>query len=225
MESFQINDRKVSVYPGLEGSPIVYLNSFMDNSDSIHRLLKSCPDHTLVVISHLHWDDDMTPWYCPPLSKDDAPCGGKADAWLETMIEKIIPRVEDQLEEKPAYRILTGYSLAGLFAVYALYQTDMFQRVGSMSGSLWFPDFVEYIQDHKMVKQPDYLYFSLGNKEARTRHPLLKTVQKNTETIVKHYQEEGIDTFFELNPGNHYQDAEQRTIKGITWLLTREDRS
>ena len=84
METFQINERKVSVYPGLEGSPIVYLHSFMDNGDAFHHILKtSCPDHTLVVISHLHWDDDMTPWYCPPLASGDTPCHGKADAWLQ----------------------------------------------------------------------------------------------------------------------------------------------
>ena len=33
--------------------------------------------------------------------------------------------------------------LAGLFAVYATFQSDVFDRVASISGSLWFPDFRE----------------------------------------------------------------------------------
>ena len=223
---FQIQQRKVCVYPSSTKGPIVYMHSFMDNGDTFCRQLKTrCPDHTLVVISHLHWDDDLTPWYCPPLSKEDRPCGGKADDWLQTLTHEIVPQVEDGLNEKPTYRILTGYSLAGLFAIYAMYHTDLFQRAGSMSGSFWFPDFGAYIQHHEMCIQPDRLYFSLGTKEACTPHPVLRTVQANTESLVKYYQEKGIKTRLEWNPGNHYQEAEQRMVRGIMWLLSGENRS
>ena len=78
---------------------------------------------------------------------------------------------------------IAGYSLAGLFALYAIYRTDVFSRVGCMSGPLWFPGFKEYIFSHEPKKPPDCIYFSLGDKEAKTRNPVLKTVQENTETI------------------------------------------
>ena len=57
---------------------------------------------------------------------------------------------------------------------------------------------------HKLKRWPDCIYFSLGDKEAKTRNPVLKTVQENTEEIQAFYQGKGIDTVFQLNPGNHF---------------------
>ncbi|MBP3817591.1 MAG: hypothetical protein J6H31_04745 [Butyrivibrio sp.] len=36
----------------------------------------------LAVISDINWDDEMSPWDCPPLSKNDIPCTGGADEYL-----------------------------------------------------------------------------------------------------------------------------------------------
>ena len=88
-----------------------------------------------------------------------------------------------------------------------------------MSGSLWFPGFKEYIFSHKPKRRPDCIYFSLGDKEAKTRHSVLKTVQENTEEIRNFYQGRGIDTVFQLNPGNHFVQGVERTVVGIRWLL------
>ena len=46
-----------------------------------------------------------------------------------------------------------------------------------MSGSLWFHDFMEYCKRNDCRKLPDKIYFSLGDKEANTRNPILKTVE------------------------------------------------
>ena len=46
-----------------------------------------------------------------------------------------------------------------------------------MSGSLWFYDFMEYCKSNDYRKLPDKIYFSLGDKEANTRNPILKTVE------------------------------------------------
>lgn len=76
--------------------------------------------------------------------------------------------------ELPLWRGIIGYSLAGLFALYAIYQTDTFSRVGSMFGSLWFPGMKEYILIHEPKCWPDCMYFSLGDKERKTHKPVLK---------------------------------------------------
>ena len=136
-------------------------------------------------------------------------------------MDEIIPEAEKDLATPPAWRGIAGYSLAGLFALYAIYRTDVFSRVGCMSGSLWFPGFKEYIFSHEPKKPPDCIYFSLGDKESKTRNPVLKTVQENTEEIQAFYQHKGIDTAFHLNPGNHFVQGSKRTVAGIHWLLSR----
>ena len=65
-----------------------------------------------------------------------------------------------------------------------------------MSGSLWFPGFKEYVFSHEPKRWADCIYFSLGDREAKTRNPVLKTVQENTEAIHAHFLAQGIDTAF-----------------------------
>ena len=100
-----------------------------------------------------------------------------------------------------------------------MYQCDIFDRVASMSGSLWFPGFKEYILSHDLQKRPEKLYLSLGDREAKTRNPYLKTVQDNTEQIVSHYEQMGLDVTWELNQGNHFKEAALRSAKGIKAIL------
>lgn len=45
--------------------------------------------------------------------------------------------------------------------------------------------------------------------------------EKNTEKIKNFYAQYNVDTVFQLNPGNHYKDAVQRTAAGISWILSR----
>lgn len=221
MTRFDISGKIVSVYPAkAEDRPIIYLNIVKDESDAVRGAMKdiSCPDCTLVTVGGLDWDRDMSPWECQPISKGDTPCTGGADAFLSLLTGQIIPSVESALQKRPSWRGLAGYSLAGLFAIYALYRTDEFCRVASCSGSLWFPGFDEYVYSHEMVKSPSRLYFSLGDRECKTRNPYLRTVQEKTENIFKFFQGAGLDTCFTLNPGNHFQDCAARCAAGIKWL-------
>ncbi|MBQ3854124.1 MAG: hypothetical protein II778_05385, partial [Anaerovibrio sp.] len=120
---------------------------------------------------------------------------------------------------EPKTLIIAGYSLAGLFALYSLYRTDMFQGAVSASGSLWFPNFAEYVMDNPFAQKPEKVYLSLGNKEKNVKNKLMMQVENRTRAILNHYQQQGIDTVFELNPGNHFRDVDDRIAKGIVWIL------
>ena len=65
------------------------------------------------------------------------------------------------------------------------------------------------------------MYFSLGDKESKTRNQVLRNVRQNTEEIQAFYQAKGIDTVFQLNPGNHNDHGAERTAAGLCWLLSR----
>ena len=217
MTSFSLQHKTVHVYPAPTACPIIYFHAFEEISEQLLQQLRAahCPQATFVIISDLDWNRDMVPWDIPP---NDAFHGG-ADAYLRLLTANIIPKAESTLSARPLWRGIAGYSLAGLFALYAIYRTDLFSRVGSMYGSLWFPGMKEYIFSHEPKRQPDCVYFSLGDKESKTRNPVLRSVRQNTEEIQSFYQSKGIDTVFQLNPGNHYDHAVQRTASSIAWLL------
>lgn len=224
MRTFSIANKTISVFASsAPNAPVIYLNTFSGEGQKIFQAAQDShyTSFTLVSISDLDWDHDMAPWDCPPIFKNTQPCTGGADDYLKLLTEIIVPTVENNLAGTPCWRGIAGYSLAGLFAVYAIYQTDLFSRVGSMSGSLWFSGIKEYIFSHEPKCQPDYMYFSLGDKESKTRNPILQSVQSNTEEIQTFYQEKGINTVFQQNSGNHYNHSTERTTAGIGWLLSR----
>ena len=224
MHTFITNDKTVTVFSCSESeSPIIYLNTFSGEGQEVFEAVQAtgCPTFTLVAISDLDWNHDMVPWDSPPAFKNSTPCTGGANDYLRLLIEAIIPTAEKKITGVPSWRGIAGYSLAGLFALYAIYQTDLFSRVGSMSGSLWFPSMKEYIFSHEPKQWPDRMYFSLGDKESKTRNLILRSVRQNTEEIQSFFQDKGIDTVFQLSPGNHYNHAVERTAAGIAWLLNR----
>ena len=110
----------------------------------------------------------MAPWDGPEAFKNGKPFSGGADDYLRLLVEEILPKAEKQLSSPPALREIMGYSLAGLFGLYTIYQTDEFSWRG-MSGSLWFSGFKEYIFSRSPKRRLDCMYFSLGNKEAKPR--------------------------------------------------------
>ncbi len=204
-----------------EAAPLVIVNTFQGDGSNIYQALRDMTEglFCLAVISDIDWDDEMSPWECEALSKHDSPCTGGADKYLITLTSDIIPLIENELQYEPEEVIIAGYSLAGLFSVYSLYKTDIFTSAVSASGSMWFPNFVEYTNKKDFCKEPRRVYFSLGDKEAKTRNQLLCTVENKTTEIYESFKNKGIETVFELNPGNHFKDADIRLAKGIAWVL------
>lgn len=224
MQALEIGSKNISIFLSTKPrTPIIYLNTFSDEGRKVYEAAQAtgCLPFTLVTVSDLDWNHDMVPWDSPPAFKNAEPCTGGADDYLRLLTKEIIPTAEKELAGVPSWRGIAGYSLAGLFALYAIYRTDLFSRVGSMSGSLWFPGMKEYIFSHEPKRQPDCVYFSLGDKESKTRNPVLRSVRQNTEEIQSFYQDKGFNTIFQLNPGNHYDHAAERTAAGIAWLLSR----
>lgn len=221
MRQFMAADRLVTVYrSAAAGSPVIYLHTFAEEGEDVYRELQAnaCPDFSLVTIGGLNWNHDMAPWECPPVFAGGEACSGGADAYLKLLLEEIVPQAEKKIR-RCFVEGNAGYSLAGLFAVYTLYHTDLFVRAASMSGSLWFPDFKEYVISHEMKRKPERLYFSLGDRECRTGNPYLKTVRERTEEIADHYRGMGIHTTFRSHSGGHNKNVVKRTAAGIAWIL------
>lgn len=63
-----------------------------------------CLPFTLVTISNLDWNWDMTPWDSPAAFKNGEPFTGGVDDYLRLLVEEIIPRAEKDLLGPPAWR-------------------------------------------------------------------------------------------------------------------------
>lgn len=224
MTQCTIAKKRVSVYPSAApNKPVLYLHTYADEGDAAYRAMQQagCPDFTLIAISGLDWNRDMVPWDIPPVTGQGMPCTGGADAYLRCLLQEILPEAERAVRGRVPWRGIAGYSLGGLFALYALCRSDCFARAASMSGSLWFPNFSAYIQAHGMQNHPSHVYFSLGSKESKARNRYLRTVRQNTGAIEAFYRSQGVDTALAIHPGGHNQDVPARIAAGLAWLLQR----
>ena len=218
---FTVEGKRVEVFPAaVPGCPVLYLHTVEDDGSAVYEAVQARTgmDFSLVAVSRLDWNADLSPWAAPAVFAKGAPFSGGAGAYLSLLLEKIVPQAESPLPPV-SWRGIAGYSLAGLFAVYALYHTDFFESAASVSGSLWFPGIQDYIFSHEFLQKPRRLYFSLGNKESETHNPYMQCVQENTQAIEALCRSQSIDTVFRLNPGNHFQNAVSRCADGICWLL------
>ena len=201
---------------------VIILNTYDEDGISIWKETNT-NNYFLVTISNIDWNNDMSPWYMNKLYQSEDDYLGKADEYLNLLTNSIIPTItniiNNELHKEITEYIIAGYSLAGLFALYSIYKTNIFNKVISCSGSLWYPNFTNYVKENNYLNKPKKIYFSLGNKESNTKNELLKAVKDKTIELVDHYKNIGIDTIYEENIGNHFQDVTKRIAKGINWIL------
>lgn len=226
-KTLHISNREVTLFWSeniTKKVPVVVLNTVQGEGRQVYEACRKQvqSDFILAAIDIKDWKHDMSPWAIPPIAKHDTACTGGADDYVKLLSDRILPEIRECIPAEASYYAIAGYSLGGLFALYALYQTDLFSCMASASGSFWFPDFVEYAANHKFAGEVDSLYFSLGKRESRTRNPVLSKVEENTKWLVEYYQREGYSVYYEENEGNHFQQAVWRMAKGIVYLLRKK---
>ena len=221
-EKFNMYNKEITLYKSTDkNAPLIVFNTFEGDGEGVYKELQNmgCTFINLLVVGNIDWNHDMSPWYMPSIYSKEKSFSSGADEYLRLLIDEILPKANEMIEGEPGFTGIAGYSLAGLFAVYAMYKTDVFDRVASMSGSLWFYDFMEYCKRNDFRKLPDKIYFSLGDKEANTRNPVLKTVEDNTRELSEYFKNLGSEVIFELNKGNHFTNTSLRSAKGIKAIL------
>ena len=163
------------------------------------------------------WNDELSPWEAPAVwGKESFGCNA-ADT-LRFLTEQVIPTLKQRFALPENVKIiLGGYSLAGLFALWASTQTDLFYGVAAASPSVWFPDWMEFEQQHPM--QAQRVYLSLGDKEERTKNAVMAAVGDNIRTLHSRLAERGADCTLEWNSGGHFKDADLRTARAFRWVM------
>ena len=219
----EAHQKQITVYSNhAESAPAIYLPVVMGNGSEVYDRCQEldCPPFTLVAIGGLDWNRELSPWACDGAVHDSESFGGQASEFLDELLNQIVPQVESSLPCPPSWRGIAGYSLAGLFSLWSLWQTDAFDRAASASGSLWFPGFIDYAHEHAMAVTPDSAYLSLGKKETKTPNRMMRHVLDDTRAMEELLIERGIPTTLELNPGNHFAQTDLRMARGIHWTLT-----
>ncbi|MCI6638098.1 MAG: esterase [Bilifractor sp.] len=154
------------------------------------------------------WNRDLSPWQAPAVfGKEDFGDGAR----------QTLQEILKYCEEDSRKYYIGGYSLAGLFSLWAVCQTDRFCGAAAASPSVWFPGFTDYLRDHRV--QSKSVYLSLGNKEERSRNAVMAAVGDRIRETYEILRNQEIPCTLEWNEGNHFRDSELRTAKAFSWVL------
>ena len=192
---------------------------FLDREvDKINELTHDHP-FTFAAFLVSDWNMELSPWEAPTVfGKEDFGAGGNNT--LAYITEELLPAIEKTYPAEREKRFfLGGYSLSGLFALWAAYQTGIFQGIAAVSPSVWFPKWESFIEENEV--RASRIYLSLGDKEEKTKNKVMAQVGHN---IRKQYElmckKSSIEAcVLEWNQGNHFADSENRMAKGFAWLL------
>ena len=179
----------------------------MENEISLLRSMTARP-FQLIAVKVDNWNHDLSPWNAPSVFGNGDFGDGAAN-----LLEQIIEYCSSP--DKTYY--LGGYSLAGLFALWAACRTDRFAGAAAVSPSVWFPDFSAYL--HANPIRTHSVYLSLGDREEHTRHPVMAKVGDCIREDYLHLQEQGVNTILEWNKGGHFTEPDQRIAKGFAWVM------
>ena len=169
------------------------------------RTLSGRKDFRLIAFPVNDWDEDLSPWSAPPVFGEE-PFGDGAARTLQ-QIEAVLPENADAI-------YIGGYSMAGFFALWAVYQTNCFAGAAAVSPSVWFPGWMEYAEEHPCLAGSVFL--SLGKKEEKTRN---RTMAQVGNCIRRQQELLAGKSILEWNEGNHFVDPARRTAKGFAWLM------
>lgn len=210
----------VLVGTGGATAPCIYLVDAPEHPTSIEPLagLLACNVVTVPIGS---WGATLTPWPAPALYRGEDDYAGQADQTLEWLVGEAMPAAEASAHLTPAARAIVGYSLAGLFSLYAFAHDSRFAAVGCLSGSLWYDGWLEHLEGLALPASGRYAFFSLGTKERRGPQPRLKQVQERTEACVELLRRRGVQADLVMNPGGHLTHINERIQAGLVALDAR----
>ena len=218
---FELDGRAVTFYA--DDAPQIFFIQPVDAHDAelldaeIEAMRDCALPFALAAFAVKDWDRDLSLWAAPPVF-GKVPFGGMAEETLAFVLDRLLPGLRTRLGADTKL-CLGGYSLAGLFALWAATRTDAFSGVAAASPSVWFPGWLDYVKENSV--QAKAVYLSLGDREERAKNPLMATVGDCIREQYALLQADHIVTL-EWNPGNHFQDSEKRTARAFCRIAEQE---
>lgn len=209
-------------------------------SDILEELKKDNIEITLVEILIKDWNKQLSPWEAEGIRPEGDMFLGEGKSTLNYILNTVLPIIKNEiidmksrtsetnkeipdmesgiLENDEIY--LVGYSLAGLFTLWSLFESDKFAGGVCCSSSLWYPDWKEYVST-RQLRRSEKIFISLGKKESKTSNLLMAGVEDITNFTYKKLlgDRNCQNAILVMNPGGHFMNPTKRLADGIRWIV------
>lgn len=223
-ENIEVEGRQVKLYRE-EGAEYCLIQP-VDASDEerLENQLKEIRNRTgdkkiaLAAFKINSWNDELSPWPAPAVFGSED-FGGLAGETLAFVTDSLVPYIKKSMGDDVKL-IIGGYSLRAFFSLWAGYESRIFEGVAAASPSVWYPRWDKYTEEHNFNRKAVYL--SLGDREEKTRNPVMKQVGGCIRDLAEKYAGIfGENSTLEMNEGNHFKDTDIRTAKAFAWVINK----
>ncbi len=167
------------------------------------------------------WEQDLTPWPAPAAFRGARDFSGGAESFWRDVCETVKPFVDSRFPtlSDPAHTAVCGYSLGGLAALYALYIRPEIGLAASISGSLWYEGWLDFMKQSAPAFPDAQILLSLGRREEKSRHPLMGKIggcTRAAQELLSAQLNRQVPLIW--NDGGHYHQIPQRKEQALCWI-------
>lgn len=213
MEYVEINGMQLVGRTSDAAAPAIYVIDSIEHPFRIPHA--ACPNSHVVTIPVRQWNDALTPWAAAGLYRGEPDFGGHANQTLAELVSEALPLADKTFGLAPRSHAICGYSLGGLFSLYALTSCDSFVACGCLSGSVWYEGWVDHLRRLDKDLAGTFAYLFIGTKEKRAARPILHGVQQNMGDCAHILSQHGCRVDYRTGPGNHMQHVPERFAAGL----------
>lgn len=222
-ESLRIGGRTITLVATAQPEVLLIQPIDGDDPEEVLQQARYIAEHTerpfaMAGFSTTLWVGELMPWADRAVSKDPR-AGQHASETLSFVQQRLVAVMIERFGSLPI--IIGGYSLGGLFALWAAYQSSAFAAVAAASPSVWIAGWPDYAAAHSIMTK--HVFLSLGDHEEHSRNQAMAQVGPNIRqyhNLLTHQL--GPDhTTLEWNPGGHFKDPTLRTARAFAWCVER----
>lgn len=170
------------------------------------------------------WARALMPWADDAVSRD-AEVGRHAADTLRFVEHSLLPWLRERYGRKPC--VLGGYSLGGLFALWAARNSTAFAAIAAASPSLWIRGWGEYAAAHPVLSPESVsaphithsiLHLSLGDREEHCRNQRMKRIGDCVRAEYALLSPHNTVTL-KWQSGGHFGAEPERTAEAFAWCV------
>lgn len=198
-------------------SPAIYVIDFPEHPFDIASVAAG-RQSTIVTVPIGDWNANLTPWPAKGIYRGEPDFGGNAGQTLSGLVGEVIPAIEQAAGLAPERRAICGYSLGGLFALYAFAHDARFGACACLSGSVWYEGWVDYLRELEFEGSGRFAFLSIGSKEKHAAPKILHHVQDQMGECADILRAHGCAAEFVVKRGSHMSFVQERFDAGLTAL-------
>ncbi|MFN2746581.1 alpha/beta hydrolase [Bacillus sp. z60-18] len=188
---------------------------------------RDIPELLLIGVASEDRESEYTPFSAPHLIKPDHMYGGQGALYADFLANELKPYIDRHYQTDPSREStgIIGKSFGGLISIYTGYRaSETFGKIGSLSGSFWFPGMIEWMRSQHFKNANLRIYMDVGSTEGTDRSNLQKEMIPRTKEAYRILQESAAfrkDLTFVLDEGGAHrlERFADRFPEAVKWLF------